>query len=258
MSASTSFDVGRFALPAPAADRASSEAAGAASSEVADAGASGIGSAAAAGSTAGAGSAATSAGGAGAAAAGFGALSTAGSAAPSSGSVPAAGSACEPSVCEPSVCEPSVPASSASPVSGRLAVFARFFTAGLEEQPVMVTPTGASIVATIRRTSSCRQRREPATGVGRRGPGRGPPAARSGMATGSFTEPIIGRALGRRLAERTDRPGRNYSEIASFTSWMKCVAREEAVSSDAFFSADFLSAYSNSTSRFMAWLKTPQ
>ena len=116
----------------------------------------------------------------------------------------------------------------------------------------MVTPTGASIVATIRTTSSCHQRREPAAGVGRRGPGRGPPAARSGMATGSFTEPIIGRALGRRLAERTDRPGRNYSEIASFTSWMKCVAREEAVSSAAFFSADFLSAYSNSTSRFIA------
>jgi len=42
-----------------------------------------------------------------------------------------------------------------------------------------------------------------------------------------------------------------YSLIASFTSWMKCVAREEAVSSEAFFSAAFLSAYSNITSRFI-------
>jgi len=34
----------------------------------------------------------------------------------------------------------------------------------------------------------------------------------------------------------------DHSVMASFTSWMKCVDFEEAVSSDAFFSAAFLSA----------------
>ena len=113
-----------------------------------------------------------------------------------------------------------------------------------------------------RRCDSDHEQGPPGAGAGRR---RGPPraGARAPGSAGWNGHGILHRADHRscprkEFAERTDRPGRDHSLIASFTSWMKCVAREEAVSSDAFFSADFLSAYSNSTSRFMAWLKTPQ
>ena len=92
-----------------------------------------------------------------------------------------------------------MPASSASPVSERLAAvapFPRFFAAGFDEQPVAVTPSGTSIAATTATTSRGRQGREPAAGA-RRGPGQGPPAAR--IFVDSFPEPLMQDALRRRL-----------------------------------------------------------
>ena len=45
-----------------------------------------------------------------------------------------------------------------------------------------------------------------------------------------------------------------YSVIGSLTSWMKWFVLDDAIRSAAFFSAAFLSEYSNIASRFMPWL----
>ena len=73
--------------------------------------------------------------------------------------------------------------------------------------------------------------------------------------TGDGAWAALSRALGKPAASRPVGLYRNprpvYSLIGSLISCTKWCTRDEAISSATFFSAAFLSAYSNSASRFM-------